>query len=215
MHSIIRIAVLALFSFPLSVISRDAGMDQLIFEAAGSESAFGGPLDPMKPSGPSLTDIMTVESGMRLFYDYLRDSTSVSERLLAPLMNTTLFVPRNSAILSLSRKPHEGPSKSDTVLVGEGKEKADKQYVEDWVKSHIVPENPISLTPSDAYDTLLSGRQITFETVQKDEAKLWVQMVEEDWQKVRVNPGQVRIVDKKQATNGVIYVLDGVLSHDL
>lgn len=68
------------------------------------------------------------------------------------------------------------------------------------MKSHIVPENPISLTPSDAYDTLLSGRQITFETVQKDEAKLWVQMVEEDWQNVRVNPGQVRIVDKKQVS---------------
>ena len=101
---------------------------------------------------PSLSDLLTVSRTLDMFYDYLRESTGLVgvflsrrariadrqsccqvERLANPLTTTTIFAPKDAAIISLSRKPHQGPpedNKDWEELSAEDEEKSRLEYLQ-------------------------------------------------------------------------------------
>lgn len=99
-----------------------------------------------------------------MFYNYARDSVLVSTLLANPLTKSTLFVPTNSAILSLARRPHQ-PSASAQSMANRGDyvareaEDASTAHLENWVQLHTVPR-AIELASDEQLETLLKGRSV-------------------------------------------------------
>ena len=99
-------------------------------------------------------------------YSYIRDSADISALLIAPKSYTTLLIPSNSAILSLARKPHQGPP---PVVGGEieglegdrQREDACREYEEEWVKLHVIPGR-VGEKEGVAYKTMVEGRTVSF-----------------------------------------------------
>lgn len=139
-----------------------------------------------------------------------------------------MFVPQNAAIISMARKPHQGPDRA-TDNVGrfetQNEEKERAVYLEHWVKSHMISGTEVGLEPGTEYETLAGGEhKISFAQSLYSDGNV-------DWQSVLVQPGNARIVGKKevcvhilsrvldntkafvqQAKDGIIYILDSPLS---
>jgi len=121
--------------------------------------------------------------------------------------NLTLFVPTNKAVMALAKKPHQAPVPiDDGIKLSEQElEERSSRNVEHWVSLHIIPGSHISL-PSLTYPTLVEGKTVTFKEINQDTTM-------SEWKRVLVN-GNVQIVDKKEAINGDIYVIDGTIQDD-
>ncbi|KAF9072355.1 hypothetical protein BDP27DRAFT_1418251 [Rhodocollybia butyracea] len=161
---------------------------------------------------PSLADLLTIESSASIFYSYARE-LSLSELFSQPAGLTedngkgglTLLVPTNKAVMAMERKPHQGPPPKDNEDISISEEeffRNSKDNVLRWVQAHVIPTSPLTFPlPSTTYDTLLDGKSVTFSSGNVDE---------EDWKKVTVEG--THILDMKQASNGVMYIIDGTIN---
>jgi len=110
-------------------------------------------------------------------------------------------------VMALPRKPHEGRLQNvesdGPVAVTE--QEADRQSlrnVERWVGAHIVPGDlgdPSSLLGP--HPTLLDKQTIT---LSHPEGK-------EGWKGVVLEPGKATIIGRREAANGIMYLVDGTI----
>jgi len=147
-----------------------------------------------------LADLLIVHPNVQLFGDYLRDCpSSYGKVVLNPVGKFTIFAPKDSSILSMSRKPHQGAVSSD--LVGVENEKDNLKNLDDWVSSHIVPDGPLSL------DNLPTS----FPTLTKDQN---ITVSRDDNGNLIVNPGHVKILSQTECVDGSLFVLDSYLTFE-
>ncbi|KAI0652554.1 hypothetical protein C8Q79DRAFT_897570 [Trametes meyenii] len=169
----------------------------------------GEPFVPATYSGkPSLADLLTIESSASIFYSYARE-VELSKLFDDKSARTTLLVPTNKAVIALPRKPHEGtaPVREGVILSEAEFDDLSKKNVERWVSAHIIPESPISLAAPGEFKTLLDGKNVTFTLLEggDQDAPEWTRVVLD---------GSVRLTAMKEASNGVMYVLDGTVLLD-
>ncbi|KAK7060868.1 hypothetical protein VNI00_000601 [Paramarasmius palmivorus] len=157
---------------------------------------------PEVKSQPSLADLLTIEPSASIFYSYARE-LEISRLFEDESAKLTLLVPTNKAVMALARKPHQDPVLTDDTAISEEEfDKLSKQNVERWVSAHIIPESLSSLEHR-SYSTLLDGKSVSFSASGKDAEPSWQDTVAEDG---------IRIKEMKEASNGVIYILDGTIS---
>lgn len=122
---------------------------------------------------PLLADRLTQSRRTTIFYDYSRDSATLTRRLGSTNEQTTLLVPLNSAIVALARKPHQGPPPPVSAEAGEvspfdtkEEEQAKAAYLEKWLEGHAVAGDNIDLD-AEGWEsktwTTMSGGTISFE----------------------------------------------------
>ncbi|KZT43863.1 hypothetical protein SISSUDRAFT_1057392 [Sistotremastrum suecicum HHB10207 ss-3] len=152
----------------------------------------------------TLADILTIERSASIFYSYARE-TDISLQLVDESRSLTIFAPTNRAVVALPRKPHQGPP--DVVVSPEISEQQldemSKSHVEKWITAHIIPQS-VDLSSGQSYDTLLPGTSISFcavKTASKDEP---------EWKQYTICP-DIPILSVKQASNGVLYLIDGTI----
>ncbi|KAL0952186.1 hypothetical protein HGRIS_008798 [Hohenbuehelia grisea] len=187
------------------------------------------PISPQTTPKPTLADLLTIESSASIFYSYAReiDLGAIFSDVNA---RNTLLVPTNKAVMALARKPHQGSGRiGDGIEISEEDfDKASKQNVERWISAHVIPvcprrftdrspvayrirqllqQSPISLSPDSRYPTLLHRKSVTFSSAPDADPS------RPEWTSVLLN-GEARIVDKKEAMNGVMYLVDGTVSVD-
>ncbi|RSH83851.1 hypothetical protein EHS25_005466 [Saitozyma podzolica] len=155
------------------------------------DSWFNGDGEPTRvgSEGASLADTLTVERRGRVWWDYARDVSSVTTRL-THAGRTTLLVPVDSAVMKMARKPHQnadGSTPNDETV---------QKNVAQWLAAHIVPSD-VELPTSGPVKTLAEGVEV--EIVQDGEG--WL-----------VKPGDIKVLGIKDASNGRILYLDGVLA---
>ncbi|KAM0788580.1 hypothetical protein ACM66B_001702 [Microbotryomycetes sp. NB124-2] len=181
-------------------------------------AADGSDANSFASSAPTLADRLSVHANQAsIFYDYCRSSATVATMLSAATIagqQHTVIVPVNKAIMSLARKPHQGPppsssppswssSRSDRAHVNNDEDDEDKvaaAYLESFVKRSIIK----GLVPWDKPQEI-EGRQ--FETMQPGETVEFEQ-TEDGWL-----ANGVAILDRDDlASNGDVLFIDGVLS---
>ncbi|CAE6411946.1 unnamed protein product [Rhizoctonia solani] len=154
------------------------------------------------PNGPTLADVLTIQQSSSIFYDYLREIPDIVDRLTDTSGNvmTTVFVPRNKAVITLPRKPHLGAAGDEVeILTGRQYDERSRKNIARWISAHVVPSHPIELVGS--HSTILPGKSIHFEC--KDES-------EKTWEHCTLESG-VKIVQRVEASNGVLYIIDGTI----
>ncbi|KAI0640117.1 hypothetical protein C8Q77DRAFT_1046548 [Trametes polyzona] len=169
----------------------------------------GEPFVPVTNAGkPSLADLLTIESSASIFYSYARE-IELSKLFADAGAKTTLLVPTNKAVIALPRKPHEGPAPVDEgVILSEAEfDSMSKKNVERWVSAHIIPGSLVSLLSPAEHATLLEGKNVTFSAVDDGDSGA------PEWKRVLLDGG-VRLTAMKEASNGVMYILDGTVSLD-
>ncbi|KAK4053524.1 hypothetical protein OIV83_001692 [Microbotryomycetes sp. JL201] len=175
--------------------------------------------DAFASGQPTLADRLSVHASQAsIFYDYCRSSASVATMLGAAALpgnpaGHTVIVPVNKAIMSLARKPHQGPLPSPSTSPDsagqvhanddgddDDEDKAAAAFLEAFVKRHIITGLVPWERPQD-----IEGRQ--FETMHASDTVEFKQ-TEDGW---LVNG--VTILDRDDlASNGDILFVDGVLS---
>ncbi|KAI5449504.1 hypothetical protein NCC49_004648 [Naganishia albida] len=149
------------------------------------------------PGSPRLAECLTVERKLSLFYEYAREVGPVMKRIVSPTLKTTLLVPVNQAIIALPHKPHQDTL--DTVHVSEAKV---KNNVERFVKAHTLASSipwPIDGAKPASYESMLGeGHHVNFRLVGDE---------------VRVDPGDVKVLAMKEASNGRVIYLDGTIQY--
>jgi uncharacterized surface protein with fasciclin (FAS1) repeats len=186
--------LLSLFFLPISSASED---DQFVMSAGLGEPEYTPQITPQ----PTLADLLTIEPSASIFYSYARELelSSIFSELCAQV---TLFVPTNKAIMALSRKPHQGPEETDdTKFTEEEYDISARRNVERWVSAHIIPEYPVSFDVQN-HQTLLETKSITFKSTSGHCGA--------DWARVTLEDG-IRIIGKKEALNGDLYLIDGTI----
>ncbi|EUC58776.1 fasciclin domain protein [Rhizoctonia solani AG-3 Rhs1AP] len=154
------------------------------------------------PNGPTLADLLTLQQSSSIFYDYLRGIPDVVDRLEDTSGNvmSTVFVPKNTAVITLPRKPHLGPAEDQIeILSGRDYDERSRKNVARWINAHVVPAHPIELVGS--HSTLLHGKSIHFEHQGEGD---------KSWERCTLEHG-VKILQRVEATNGVLYIIDGTI----
>ncbi|KAJ3818817.1 hypothetical protein F5880DRAFT_1490746 [Lentinula raphanica] len=204
-----------LFSF-FTVLS----LASLSFPATAEQTVFSHQ-DTMNANDmPSLADLLTIESSVSIFYSYARElalselfnkQVGLKEELGRANANggLTLLVPTNKAVMALARKPAQSQDNEDIAISEEELFKQSRDNVQRWVEAHIIPTSPLTYpAPTTTYDTLLQGKSVTLASGTAPDAQS-----DEDWKSVTVNDG-IRIISMKQASNGVLYIIDGTIDVD-
>ncbi|KAF8750540.1 Fasciclin domain [Rhizoctonia solani] len=112
---------------------------------------------------------------------------------------TTVFVPRNKAVITLPRKPHLGAAGDEVeILTGRHTTNARGRTLLAGL-ARTLSRHPIELVGS--HSTILPGKSIHFEC--KDES-------EKTWEHCTLESG-VKIVQRVEASNGVLYIIDGTI----
>ncbi|PAV22872.1 fas1 domain-containing [Pyrrhoderma noxium] len=166
-----------------------------------------GTIDEFKAeAGLMLSDILTVQTSASIFFSYARD-TRIGELLEKEGAEITILAPTNKAVMALARKPHQGPTPIDDGIVITEKEFdiRSRENVERWITAHIVPDRLGQFTPSRTYETLLDGVTFTVQSKNDESSKGAL-----DWLDAILN-GNISIVNKVEAKNGILYLLDGAL----
>ncbi|KAJ6488488.1 hypothetical protein C8R47DRAFT_1125703 [Mycena vitilis] len=185
-----RLQLCSILALPLLHALASQG-DQIVMDTAAHQSL-----------KPTLADLLTIEQSTSIFYSYARELT-LSTMFSDADASVTLLVPTNKAVMALARKPHQGPEPVDTgvVITDEEFDSRSKENVERWVSAHIIPQSPIAFDES--HPTLLDGKSISFERVKRGTN-------DPEWSQVVIE-GNVHIVQKREASNGVLYLLDGTI----
>src|SRR5947207_5560171 len=122
-------------------------------------------------------------------------------RLADQSVNSTLLVPRNSALQTLPRKPWEDKSNDEQITKHDSKdlfwnkeaEDKAKKNLEEFVAGHIITKYPIQ----EGKDLpTLTGSTLSYK-VKGGEKYIF--------------PGNIKILGEREAANGAIWVLDGVI----
>lgn len=88
---------------------------------------------------PTLFDTLILQRASSIFFDYLREVSSIYERISDPSLRSTLFVPSNKAVIALGWKPERGPPPPGQSGGIEITEDTLEDNVKKWVSAHIVP----------------------------------------------------------------------------
>ncbi|KAM0752881.1 hypothetical protein T439DRAFT_354355 [Meredithblackwellia eburnea MCA 4105] len=167
----------------------------------------GGPADHFATGPPTLADILTRDRKSSIAYDYIRDSPIVSSLLVSTSSKsfTTILVPSNSAIMSLARKPHQGPpapldGQIATYNTDKEEEEAQRAYLEKWCLLHAVKGRVDLQDDGVHYNTMVGGRDVWFSHTMFDKAETLLM------------PGAIKITGQSEASNGMIIYIDGTLS---
>ncbi|KIL71243.1 hypothetical protein M378DRAFT_154755 [Amanita muscaria Koide BX008] len=155
---------------------------------------------------PSLADLLTVETSVSIFYSYARE-LQLSSLLSDGQAAVSIFAPTNRAVMALARKPHQGPAEPDEgIQINDDEyEKMSRENVKRWVSAHMIPESPIDLGSAESHPTLLEGKNISFTPISKNDGQGPM------WRRVTLEGG-VKILQMKEASNGVLYVIDGTVA---
>jgi len=195
-------SILYLLVLPIITVTSVLQEEQIVMDAKDQYT-------PLTHSKPSIADLLTIEPSVSIFYSYARE-LELSNIFSDKKSVFTVLVPTNKAVMALSRKPHQGPppspSDSDIEISEEEFEKTSKQNVLRWVSAHIITGSSLPLL-SRQYDTLLSGKTVNFTPITPDDKS------EPEWRRVTLEDG-VRILEKKEASNGDIYLIDGTINSD-
>ncbi|KAI0964120.1 hypothetical protein AcW1_001016 [Taiwanofungus camphoratus] len=197
-----RLQLFSLLILPL--LASASNEEQMVLPgSASAEETY----TPLMHSQPTLADLLTIESSASIFYSYARE-IQLSERFSDENARSTLLVPTNKVVMALARKPHQGPApvKEGTIISEQEFDTQSKRNVERWVSAHIIPHSPISLLSPSLHETLLEGKSVTFEQADGDKDA-------PEWTRVRLND-DIRLIDMKEAANGVMYVIDGTVKVD-
>lgn len=153
----------------------------------------------------TLADRLTAARKSSIYYGYIRSTApaSLQAQLVAPPPAfTTLLVPTDSAILSLARKPHQGPPGPVIVDVPEGfvkvtmvdeqaEEEAREAYLGRWLQRHAI-EGQVDLEGEGwegrEYSTM-DGFKVSF-------------ALGEDGQTRVLNPGGLEVVGVVEVSGG-------------
>ncbi|ORY80357.1 hypothetical protein BCR37DRAFT_381025 [Protomyces lactucae-debilis] len=155
--------------------------------------------DNKPPSGkPTLSDIM--DKRCTIINDYMMGSPDVMQRLQDDTKQTLILAPLNAAIIALPQKPWismdsaSGSGSKEASSAQRNEENAEANIAR-FVKQHVVAQYP--LTAGVRVPTM-NGGSIWFEEDMKTSVK-------------RVYPGGHRVVSEKQAANGAIWIVDGIM----
>ncbi|KAI0800607.1 hypothetical protein C8Q74DRAFT_1214484 [Fomes fomentarius] len=201
-----RLQLLSLLVLPLLAW---ASTDEQMVLPSTQDGRSEEPFVPVTYSGkPSLADLLTIETSSSIFYSYARE-VEISKLFSDPNARSTVLVPSNKAVIALPRKPHEGTKPvDDGVVLSEVEfDSLSKENVERWVSAHIVPKYPISLSLDGEYETLLAEKNVTFTIIDDGDKDA------PEWSRVLLD-GSVRLTGVKEASNGVLYILDGTILFD-
>ncbi|TFK69050.1 hypothetical protein BDN72DRAFT_768486 [Pluteus cervinus] len=159
---------------------------------------------PESHGRPSLADFLTIDSSASIFFSYARE-IELSKIFSEPNeKGITLLVPTNKAVMALARKPHQGPPPADgddgIIITEEEYDAQSKENINRWIRAHIIP-GIISFDEPHTYDTLLNGKAVSFKSTFGTGPK-WAHVTLED---------KIRITKKQEASNGVLYMIDGVI----
>jgi len=154
----------------------------------------------------TLADLLTIEPSASIFYDYAR-GVDLGSKLNDKSTMITVLVPMNKAVMKLARKPHQGRVRihEGVILTEEETYNKSQGHVERWISAHMIPTSPIDFN-SKIYPTLLDGASVQFDVVEGDPSA-------PKWSNVLVNK-DFRIVGSREASNGVYYLIDGVIATD-
>jgi len=154
-------------------------------------------------STQTLADLLTIEPSASIFYDYAR-GIGLGNKLNDKSSMITVLVPRNKAVMKLAKKPHQDKVRvhEGVILTEEEMYTRSQKNVERWIAAHMIPSYPIDFN-SQAYPTLLDGTSVKFDMVKGDPNA-------PEWSNVLVNK-DIRIVGSKEASNGIYYLIDGVI----
>ncbi|KAJ3893901.1 hypothetical protein GG344DRAFT_63423 [Lentinula edodes] len=206
------------FSFPATANSPQIYLNPPEFEIVDTPSY--SQLNNM----PSLADLLTIESSASIFYSYARelalsqlfaDSKSTvrdgEQKRTVENAGLTLLVPTNKAVMALARKPHQGPPSKNAnegiTISDEEFHKLSKENVQRWVEAHIIATSPLTFpAPAVTYDTVLQGKSVSFTSTEGNGE-------DEDWKTVTIEDG-IKILSTKQASNGMLYLIDGTIDID-
>jgi len=177
-------------ALPVSALSYQKPMKDPSFPQ--SNAGFGDINTGINDRQMTLADALTLERKVGVWYDYARDVGSVTARLQATgAEKTTLLVPLDSAISKMARKPHQN---TDGSYASEQEMEAN---VVRFLSSHIIPGS-ISLPTTGKVKTLEDGVEV--EILQHGDG--WI-----------VQPGDIIVMGVKDASNGKILFLDGVIQY--
>ncbi|KAH8111865.1 hypothetical protein DFH11DRAFT_1610399 [Phellopilus nigrolimitatus] len=185
--------------------------DQLILgtcASCGMDSAVDA--DFRADPGLMLSDILTVQSAASIFYSYARD-THVGELFKRPDARLTVFAPTNKAVMALARKPNQGPApvEDGTIISEKEFDERSRENCERWVSAHIVPQHPIRLSPTSQFEALLEGIVITVSSPDSEvHGEVESDSEKPEWARIVLNDN-ITIASRTEATNGVLYLLDG------
>jgi hypothetical protein len=87
----------------LAVSSVSASQDdQIVFSTDAMPDS--GMFEPVRHSHPSLSDLLTIDPSLSIFFSYARE-TETSRLFADEDARTTVLVPTNKAVMALARKP--------------------------------------------------------------------------------------------------------------
>ncbi|KAL5640079.1 hypothetical protein ACGC1H_007393 [Rhizoctonia solani] len=89
-----------------------------------------------------LADLLTLQQSSSIVYDYLRGIPDVVDRLEDTSGNvmSTVFVPKNSAVVMLPRKPYLGPVADQIeILSGRDYDERSRKNIARWISAHVAP----------------------------------------------------------------------------
>ncbi|KAJ6582826.1 hypothetical protein B0H10DRAFT_2097931 [Mycena sp. CBHHK59/15] len=193
-----RLHICSVLALPLLAFASQA--DQVPMDA--------GPI-PQTAFQPTLADLLTIEPSTSIFYSYARELASSDMFANTRGGPITLLVPTNKAVMALARKPHQDPEPIDTgvIVTEEEFDARSRANVERWVSAHIIPQSPITLDAETTYPTLLDGKSITFAPTSNGKADAPA------WSRVVID-GRVHITAMHEASNGVLFLIDGTILLD-
>ncbi|KAG8851217.1 hypothetical protein FRB96_009420 [Tulasnella sp. 330] len=173
-----------------------------------NDAPFARPLGALPP----LFDTLILQRSSSIFFDYLREVSSISGRISDLDMKSTLLVPSNKAVIALGWKPERGPPVSTPSGKGEVgiSEVTLKENVEKWISAHILPVFDLDLKSTGPQLTVLEGKSVTISR------RGDLSSGADEWKDYGVVQGDQFIPFKSriEASNGVVYLLDGTISLD-
>lgn len=147
-------------------------------------------------NGPSLTDLLSTDRRLSLFASYTRDSALVSKRFILPGVKTAVFAPIDVAIKSMARLPHRGEAQKDDVTALDAEKQAAK-HLDAWTARHMSSDElPEDVSGQTTLQSLVDGKAITLSREGDD---------------VIVGPGGAKVIDRREASDGILLVIDAVL----
>jgi hypothetical protein len=156
---------------------------------------------PPPPQGDVvLSDVLGTQRQINVFAGFTRDIATVSTRLDASILNTTVLAPSNQAISSLPRKPWEDPKDYSEIgakaYAGQDGSDRAQTNLKRFVEAHVVLASPWK--ESEKAKTM-AGTEVWWEN--------------QDGKAV-VQPGKVE-VDRvvSRVANGEVWLLNSVLNY--
>ncbi|KAF7294693.1 FAS1 domain-containing protein [Mycena indigotica] len=156
---------------------------------------------------PTIADLLTIESSLSIFYGYARELHLSNTFSDSNAPEITVLAPTNKAVMALARKPHQDPVPADdgVIITEEEFDAKSKENVQRWISAHIIPHGAIQFDDQ-TYDTLLDGKSLTFSSKKGSSGPL-------DWSHASFGD-DIHIVGKREAANGIIYLIDGTVLLD-